>query len=56
MKLVVKVVDVWDQYTHIYYEIFHDGIKYILSERDLNIYLAKHNLIAELTRDHRYPA
>ncbi len=55
-KLHVKVVDVWDKYSHIYYEIFHDGIQYILSKHDLNVYLNKHDLIADIHIQHRYPA
>jgi len=55
MKTTVKVVDVWDQVSHFYYEIFHEGIHYILSKRDLDTYLDMHNLIADMKIDHRYP-
>lgn len=55
MKTIVKVVDVWDQHSHMFYEIFHDGIKYIMSKQDLDIYLAKHNLEATIKINHRYP-
>ena len=55
IRTSVKVIDVWDQFSHIYYEIFYNGIHYILSKPDLDIYLAVHNLIAEIEIDHRYP-
>jgi hypothetical protein len=55
MKTKVQVRDVWDQHSHIYYEILHEGLKYILSKQNLDIYLAKNNLMAEIKIDHRYP-